>query len=362
MSRILENHLSENSKKPYNIIVSTNNSEKISESVHRKEIAQFLVDNHFKGQSKIISEHSTGYSGFIYKILTRINNRPQMVIVKLTPPDPIIPIEKEPIGTRVYGTRYQNFQGAYEIMSKNGIPIPRLFLTGSATNEIPYHFQIMSLLDGISIREELSEGLQDNIDPLHEIAGQEFGKLHQITRNYDGWVYQNAPYPLDWKTVFFKSLKENLLHTTELNQNINKMENNINNFIESKNNIFQNPQEFVLSHIDGFQGMAKQTDDQWKFTGIIDIEDHKFCDQRMVLAGYELSLLWENRIVPKQFWDSYKQFKEIDPDYETLKSFYMLYYLLSWISIPYEDTEKVSENEKEKVIKRFEELIPTVCS
>ena len=103
--------------------------------------------------------------------------------------------------------------------------------------------------------------------------------------------------------------------------------------------------------------MAMFENNNWTITGIIDIEDHKFCDPRMVLAGYEVAIRYEDLKVPPEFWAGYKKHKQVDPNYQNLKSLFELYYLLSWFQIPYEGNERIVSAQVQPTIKRFEQLI-----
>jgi hypothetical protein len=77
--------------------------------------------------------------------------------------------------------------------------------------------------------------------------------------------------------------------------------------------------------------MAKYAGGCWTFTGIVDIEDHYFVDQRFALAGYELFLHYGGRTVPAAFWAGYRQFKPVAVAYTSLRELFFLYYLLSWL-------------------------------
>jgi hypothetical protein len=102
--------------------------------------------------------------------------------------------------------------------------------------------------------------------------------------------------------------------------------------------------------------MAKYAGGCWTFTGIVDIEDYYYVDQRFALAGYELSLHSAGRTVPATFWAGYRQFKPVPVSYTSLREMFFLYYLLSWLPICYGDWRWKPE-EQGSTIKHFEDLI-----
>ncbi len=126
--------------------------------------------------------------------------------------------------------------------------------------------------------------------------------------------------------------------------------------------MWSDPVEFVLSHVDGFQGMAKYNDNVWMFTGFIDIEDYHFTDQRFALAGYELAVEFEGQVVPPTFWSGYQRYRAIDPTYPRLKSLFQLYYLFAWLPLCYDQGWGETEAERQRVIQRFEQLIAARCA
>jgi hypothetical protein len=194
---------------------------------------------------------------------------------------------------------------------------------------------------------------------LHEVTGELFGLLHsKITRKFDGWVSQEKPYLLPWKSAVEEAINEQLDSCLKLNSVLRKLP--IKPFISRKLNAWSEPLNFVLSDIDGFQAMARYKDNAWKITGLIDIEDYKFCDQRMVLAGYEVALRYEGLKVPPEFWRGYTKHNQIDTNYDNLKSLFELYYLLSWLQIPYKGHERIVSNQVQSTIKKFEQLISDV--
>ena len=93
------------------------------------------------------------------------------------------------------------------------------------------------------------------------------------------------------------------------------------------------PDSFVLSHLDGFQGIASKQGEDWSMDSIIDIEDHQFTDQRFVLCGHELAMEAEGTKLPDSFWEGYQSTKEINSTFEQSKPLFKLYYLSVWLCV-----------------------------
>jgi fructosamine-3-kinase len=89
------------------------------------------------------------------------------------------------------------------------------------------------------------------------------------------------------------------------------------------------PPRFVFSHGDGLQGMWSPTAAGWTLSGVIDIEDHRFTDQRFALAVYEVSM--ERAPLHASFWAAYQQQTRLDPTYPQFRPLFQLYVLLDWL-------------------------------
>lgn len=321
----------------------------------RIELVKELVQTNLGIAPKFSEDRSTGYSGNVYVVEGLVEGKNQKLVVKLTPFEEEPSIELESVSRRVYSTKLSNFNPAYKLLKENGFPIAKVYAQGDSL-KTNYHYQIVSYLEGTSIREALEDKNTSASPKLHEVTGEIFGLLHhKLIRAYDGWVSQNKHYLLPWKSAVEQAINQQLEICLKLNSAIRNLP--IKTFINQSLSLWTDPTNFVFSDIDGFQGMAKFENNNWTVTGIIDIEDHKFCDQRMVLAGYEVALRYEGLKVPLEFWRGYKKYKQVDPSYQNLKPLFELYYLLSWFQIPYEGHERVTPTQVQPTIHKFEQLI-----
>jgi hypothetical protein len=202
---------------------------------------------------------------------------------------------------------------------------------------------------------------QESHHQLQQLIGATLGRLHLIVRGYDGWVDQAAPYPIDWKAAFFQSLDHKLRAAQQLNSYLTQHTAPIERFIARHERIWSTPTEFVFSEFTGFQGMATCLDDRWRLTGIIDIEDHRFVDQRYVLAGHELFMTFGGGVLPPAFWDGYTEHKSVDPSYEATKAIFKLYYVLAWLPVCYSAAWRGDPSQRAGVIRYFEHFIDGLC-
>jgi len=165
----------------------------------RIELVKELVLDNLGIIPKLSEDRSTGYSGNVYVV----EGKGEKLVVKITPFEEEPPIELESVSRRVYSTKHSNFSPAYKLLKENGFPIAKVYAHGDSL-KTNYHYQIVSYLEGTSIREALEDKNTSASPKLHEVTGEIFGLLHhKLTRTYDGWVAQDKPYPLPWKSAVY---------------------------------------------------------------------------------------------------------------------------------------------------------------
>jgi len=227
----------------------------------------------------------------------------------------------EPIDNRVYGARWGNLAPASALLAANGIAAAAVRATGA----LPERGLAYAILDYLA-------GDADDYSPAwFSGVGVALGRMHRVTRAYQGWVDMPAPYPEGWATAFVQSFRGRLAETAPL------LTSGLHDAIAARAGDLladlTEPSEFVFSHTDGFQGVMARHDDAWSLRGVIDIEDHQFTDQRFVLAGFELGHAVGGRKVPADFWRAYEAARPIDPSYATFKPLFQLYDLLVWTRV-----------------------------
>ncbi len=260
----------------------------------------------------------------------KVETEKGVFVVKLIAHEPPEAIQDEDVSDRVYGGRWTEFQPALDAMKKVSLPLPTIHATGY-TDDGSRCFILMDYVAGESVREYMSEA--DTDDNLHRVIGETFGKLHGITRNYQGWVSMQMPYDTSWGEAYFLAFHNRLDEIERHSYLPTNTITNLRTFVATQKEMWVEPTTFVLSHLDGFQGIASKQGEEWSVDGIIDIEDHQFTDQRFVLCGHELAMETEGKKLPESFWKGYRSTKEIDPTFNQNISLFKLYYLSVWLCV-----------------------------
>ncbi len=224
----------------------------------------------------------------------------------------------EPVDNRVYGMRWSNLGPASTLLAAHGVAAAAVRATGA----LPERGLAYAILDYLA-------GDDDDHSPAWFAAvGATLGGMHTITRAYQGWVDMPAPYPATWTAAFAQSFRARLAETAPL------LATGLRDAVGARAKgllaDLTEPGEFVFSHTDGFQGVMARRGEAWTLSGVIDIEDHQFTDQRFVLAGFELGHAVNGREVPADFWRAYTAVRPVHPTYATVKPLFQLYDLLVW--------------------------------
>lgn len=251
-------------------------------------------------------------------------------VVKLIPNCNLPSLETEAVNERVYSARWTEFEPAYAALKATHLPLPTIHTTGY-TKSGSHYFILMEYIVGESVREYMPNAAEDT--GFHRAVGETLGKLHRSTREYQGWISMKTPYQQSWGAAFFASLENQIRELESHNFMNNEEVSRLREFTLKYQTEWTEPNEFVLSHLDGFQGIATKHTTGWSIDGIIDIEDHQFTDQRFVLCGHELAMETEGHSLPASFWEAYSSAKALDPTFQQLKPIFKLYYLLAWLCV-----------------------------
>jgi fructosamine-3-kinase len=279
-----------------------------------EQIIRNIVKKECNSELLQLRNVSLGWSGSsVYIAELHDGNK---IIVKTASSEPEAPFGEEQDTKRVYSGRFSDIEPVYHLLLEKNIRVPKLLAKGT---EEGISYVVMECLEG------------DTKVPQLMVA-EELGKLHSISRDYQGSVSLQRPYAKSWKDAFFSAIRAQLSLTASLSGGVQKMLPSINSFINEKESQWQDPSRFVLSHADGFQGLAKRRGETYEFTGVIDLEDHQFTDPRFTLAGYQLfSERYAHEKLSQEFWDIYKTHAAIEASYENFRALFQLYYLLEWL-------------------------------
>lgn len=299
-----------------------------SEAKPDVELIQHIVQIYLGGTAELIVDRSPGHSGssvYAVDVVAPTGNLP--CIVKLIPDWP----DDEDVTNRVYGSRVASFPEAYALLQQAAIPLPQLYTALVPQSTLPFYCYVMERLPGDdvqTVRARLAGPLQTRIDAL---VGHHLGVIHNITRSFDGWADWTTPSSLDWRDAFFTALHtvlERACIHSEILQQREELVQTFNHYAAT----WIDPSRFVLSHGDGLQGMLVQTVNGWALSGVIDIEDYRFTDQRFALAVYEVAMRMGQALLNDSFWTAYLRHTTLDTSYSQFRPLFQLYVLLDWLS------------------------------
>ncbi len=331
------------------------NIEKVREQNSREVSIQQIIERELAGKVIEQQELTGGYYGHVYKVQLENQEGSREVIIKFVHSEAELEYNEETIDNRVYGSRWSNLKPSHELLSVNKLPVPQLLGDGSTENG-DESYVIMEYISGKATKDLLLLEDTPAIEELHELVGDTLGKMHAITRDFQGWVNMHEAYEKKWKDAFFESIVNHVERASKHNKFVAINRDKIAVFIEKMKQDWIDPQTFVFSHTDGFQGMAEYYDDEWKLNGIIDVEDNEFTDQRFVLAGHELIMEYSKKEVLPEFWEAYQAHNKVEESFDKSKNLFKLYYVLCWTSVASEGWRGTPE-EQVKAFGRLEELI-----
>lgn len=227
--------------------------------------------------------------------------------------------EVETLDDRVYGSNRDNLLPTYELLQERGIATFELYAEGETANNT---FSIFSLLEGVETTAEITN------DPIY---AKTLAQIHSVQRPYQGWVMNQEPYKMSWKSAFTKSIISRLEDVEEILSEALYIETK--KFIEINIINLDDPDQFVLSHLDGLQALFKRNSTGWALSGVIDVEDYQFTDQRFVLSGITLMEKFGAYSLSGQFWSTYENLVKIDESFKQFENLFQVYYLLVWIKV-----------------------------
>jgi fructosamine-3-kinase len=287
-----------------------------------------LVRTHLGGEVVGIADQTLGFSGsLLYAVDVAGGDEQFRCIAKFTPAEHDA---DDSVTNRVYGSRISNFDAAYACLQQHHVPLPKLYASIPPQPELPYFCQLMESLPGEEVRSALKTTPPAKQAALQACLGRQMGVIHQITRAYDGWIELSAPDPLIWRDAFFLALDETIEASRD-HALLAPRQAAVAQTITRLKSKWSDPPAFVLAHGDGIQGTVIETSQGWQVTGVFDIEDYYFSDQRFVFSVLELGFEIDGIALLPSFWAAYESEKAIDPTYQQVRPLFQLYVLLDWI-------------------------------
>jgi hypothetical protein len=280
-----------------------------------------------------------GYSGgSLYHVRARLEGDERRFVVKLgrVHGAPVVP--DAAADARVYAARSWSHAPTHALLRERGLPVYDVLGESFPDDEVPYFWVAMSLLEGVDARGHRARD-PDEDAAFQRCCGEALGALHAVGRPHDGPVDRETPYTLPWTEMFFRSLNGRVRESLDLGSRaVREHERLLRGWIDARRRRWVPPECYSLSQMDGLQGLARREAGGWRFQGHVDLEDFAFMDARFPLAGCELDAegVRGRRPVPVPFFEGYRSRCAIDPSYVDARDLFKLYYLLSWLYIPYD--------------------------
>jgi aminoglycoside phosphotransferase (APT) family kinase protein len=290
-------------------------------------LIQHIIQTYLGGTAGQIVDRSPGYSGsFVYAVDVVAPAGDKPCIVRLIPDWE----DDDDVANRVYGSRAASFPAAHALLQGAAVPLPQLYAALMPQPELPFYGYVMERLPGDDVQALRARVAGPSQIRLDALAGHHLGAIHRITRSFDGWADWTTPASLDWRDAFFTALRM-VLDRACVHAEILQHRQQLVQMFDHFAGTWIDPSRFVLSHGDGLQGMAVQTTSGWALSGVIDIEDHRFTDQRFALAVYEVEVSMGQPSLHDSFWTEYLLQTTLDPSYSQFRPLFQVYVLLDWL-------------------------------
>ena len=319
-----------------------------------------IVADRLGGTAQAVSRLTGGYSGgSLFRVHALFDKTERTVVVKIGKVTGLQHIPDDAPLQRVYGARSWSHAPTHALLRARGLPVYDLLAQDFPSDAVPYFWVAMSLLEGIDVRGH-GESDPNVYTAFHHCCGEALGALHAVTRPHDGPVDRDAPFRTSWTTSFFASLEEEIRNATALGSPIvTERARELHRWLDERRRRWVEPALYSLSQMDGLQGIARHQAHRWRFQGHVDLEDFSFMDARFPLAGFEIGAegLRGLKPIPESFYDGYRSHFPIDPSFAEARDVFKLYYLLSWLYIPYDPRYHASPEEQRQSIDRHETAI-----
>ncbi len=326
-------------------------------TVTREDAVRRIVTSRLGGAVISVAPLTGGYSGgSLFRVRARLADGVRDLVVKLGRVKGAHDVPDGDALRRVYGARSWSHAPTHALLRSRVLPVYDLIAQDFPTPDVPYFWVAMSLLHGVDVRGH-GERDANEYAAFHSCCGEALGALHAVTRAHDGPVDRDTPYHTNWTESFFTSLDEELGKGVGLGSVVlAEHEPMLRRWIEDRRRRWVEPSAYSLSQMDGLQGIARREAKGWVFQGHVDLEDFSFMDPRFPLAGFELGAegIRGHKPIPSSFYEGYRSRFPIDPSFAEARNVFKLYYLLSWLYIPYEARYHSSLEEQRQSIEHHE--------
>ncbi len=272
-----------------------------------------------------------GAVGAVFRADCGTGSERRRVCIKLVHAPDELPLESEPDSARVYGTRQSNHAAARRALSEAGLPLPRLYGSGSLADP-PRRYYVMDYLDGMSVV-DWTEAARRDPAGLHALIGATLARLHRSQRAYPGWLDLRPEDAWSFRPALSQTLHDAIARAAEASPQLHAARARLDDFAADAESRFTDPPAFSLGHPDGLQAIATHGDGGWQLLGLIDVEDHLYTDPRFPLAGVDLQYRLRGSRLPSALRAAYVQQRPWPDDFEAARPLYQLLFLCTWTHV-----------------------------
>jgi Phosphotransferase enzyme family len=326
----------------------------------RDEAARRIVTERLLGSVRSLGPLPGGYSGgSVYRVRARLGGGERDLAVKLGRVKGAPEVADGDATARVYGARSWSHAPTHALLRARGLPVYDVLGEAFPTADLPFFWVAMSWLEGVDVRGHDETDAEERAS-FFRCCGEALGALHAVTRAHDGPADRATPYRTGWTDSFFASLEAETQKGLALGSAVlREHERALRGWVEARRRSWAEPSRYSLSQMDGLQGIARRGPRGWVYRGHVDLEDYSFMDARFPLAGFELAAegIRGLKPVPQAFYAGYRSRCPIEPSFPRARDVFKLYYLLSWLYIPYDSGYHASAEAQRKSIERHETAI-----
>ena len=263
-------------------------------------------------------------------VVEREGEGPRKVCVKLVEDRPSPAFVDEPAEERVYGSRPENYDEARALLAAV-VAVPGLYSTGVAVDRsgVRWRYWVMEQLQG-SARLDGGGASARDAEHLHGLVGETLARIHQVEREWPGWIALPHTIRWQWGPAVFEALRHAISHAGDNGALPASSRAQLLAVAEQHQSRWVDPASFSLSHPDGLQGIFEHDGAQWRIRGVVDIEDHFFLDPRLALAGIELQAHLAGVELPSAFRAGYTSIRPWPEGFDDARPVYQMLFLCTW--------------------------------
>lgn len=292
----------------------------------------------FGGREVRFARLQGGAGGRVFRVDFESTEGARSVCVKLIRDRRDPSFSTEPLEDRVYGARPGHYDAARAAL-EGVVSVPELFASGRVEgasgaadpegDPCRWRYWIMQKLEGMSVVDWTREAQRDPLG-LYRLIGQTLARMHQVERDYPGWVDLPETDRWTWGPALFHTLRDAVDRAAAGSELIAAGHAELREFVGREQARWTDPADYHLSHPDGLQGVARHDGSSWRFCGAVDLEDHLYTDARFPLSGVDLQARLRGTPLPGAFREGYSSLRPWPSGFEAARPVYQVLFLCTW--------------------------------